>query len=93
MEAMAKSWTGERLEERFDRIDWQHGQFDADVRGLRTDVRELRAEMNGRFDVMDSRFEAMNARFDAMQRLMIQIAAGTMATILAGFLGLIATHF
>lgn len=75
---MAKNWTDERLEERFDRIDWQHDRFDADVR-------ELRAEMNARFD-------AMERRFDEMQRLMIQIGAGTMATVLAGFLGLIATQ-
>lgn len=75
---MAKSWTDERLEERFDRIDWQHNRFDADVR-------ELRAEMNARFDVMER-------RFDAMQRLMIQVGGGMVATMLAGFLGLIATQ-
>lgn len=85
MEAMVKNWTDERLEERFDRIDWQHDRFDGDIRELRTETRELRGEMNTRFD-------AMERRFDAMQRLMIQIAAGTMATILAGFLGLIATQ-
>jgi hypothetical protein len=79
MEPMTKSWTDERLEQRFDRIDWQHDRFDSELR-------MQRLEMNARFDAMDR-------RFDAMQRLMIQIAAGTVATLLAGFLGLIATHF
>jgi hypothetical protein len=43
MEAMTKSWTDERLEERFDRIDQR---FDH----VETDIRELRGEMNSRFD-------------------------------------------
>jgi hypothetical protein len=55
------------------------------VRELRTDVRELRAEMNARFD-------AMERRFDAMQHLIIQIGGGMIATVLAGFLGIIATQ-
>ena len=78
MEAMVKNWTDERLEERFDRIDQQHDRFDADFR-------ELRAEMNARFDAVDH-------RFDAMQRLIIQIGGGMIATVLAGFLGVIATQ-
>lgn len=45
MEAMTKSWTDERLEERFDRIDWQHDRFDDEARAMR-------AEMNARFDAM-----------------------------------------
>jgi len=42
---MAKNWTDERLEERFDRIDWQHDHFDSELRAMRT-------EMNVRFDAM-----------------------------------------
>jgi len=38
MEAMAKSWTDERLEERFDRLE--------------SDFREFRGEMNARFDAL-----------------------------------------
>lgn len=85
MEAMAKNWTDERLEERFDRIDQRFDEIDRRFEQVDADLRELRGDMNARFIAMD-------ARFDAMQHLMIQIAAGTMATILAGFLGLIATQ-
>lgn len=45
MAVMAKSWTDERLEERFDRID---DRFDR----LEADCREFRREMNNRFDAM-----------------------------------------
>ncbi len=68
---MAKNWTDERLEERFDRIDRDHDRFDSEIRALRVE---------------------MNARFDATQRLIIQVGGGMVATMLAGFLGLIATQ-
>lgn len=71
METMAKNWTDERLEERFDRIDRDHDRFDSEIRALRVE---------------------MNARFDATQRLIIQVGGGMVATMLAGFLGLIATQ-
>jgi hypothetical protein len=97
MEAMTKTWTDERLEERFDRIDQRFDDVDRRIGEIDrrfeqrfdhvdADFRESRTEINARFD-------AMNGRHDATQRLIIQIGAGTMATILAGFLGLIATHF
>jgi hypothetical protein len=85
MEAMVKNWTDERLEERFDRIDQRFDEVDRRFEQVDADLREMRGDMNARFIAMD-------ARFDAMQHLMIQIAAGMMATILAGFLGLIATQ-
>jgi hypothetical protein len=78
MEAMTKSWTDERLEERFDRIDQRFDEVDRRFDRVEADFRELRGEMN--------------ARFDAMQRLIIQIGGGMIATVLAGFLGIIATQ-
>jgi chromosome segregation ATPase len=78
MEPMTKSWTDERLEERFDRIDQRFDRLEADVRELRGDFRELRGEIN--------------SRFDATQRLIIQIGGGMFATLVIGFAGLIVTH-
>jgi chaperonin cofactor prefoldin len=55
LEAMTKSWTDERLGERFDRIDHRFDRLEADVRELRGDFRELRGEMNSRFDATQRR--------------------------------------
>jgi DNA anti-recombination protein RmuC len=91
MAVMAKSWTDERLEERFDRIDERFDGLDQ-----RFD------EVDRRFDEMDRRFEQrfgrvdadirelrgeMNGRFDALQRLIIQM----LVTLVVGFAGVIAT--
>jgi DNA anti-recombination protein RmuC len=84
MEAMTRSWTDERLEERFDRIDQRFDEVDrrfeaVDQRFDRVDAdfREMRGEMNG--------------RFDATQHLIIQIGAGMLVTLIVGFVGVIAT--
>ena len=50
-----------------------------------TELRSLRTEMN-------SRFGEVNGRLDALQRTMIQFAGAMMVTLVAGFLGLIATQ-
>jgi DNA anti-recombination protein RmuC len=70
MEAMTKSWTDERLEERFDAIDQRFDAIDQRFDGVdrrldrvETDIRELRGEMNARFDQSNS---SLNARFDKM---------------------------
>jgi hypothetical protein len=84
MEAMTKSWTDERLEERFDRIDQRFDavdrcfeQVDRRLDRIDADFRELRGEMNG--------------RFDATQHLIIRIGAGMLVTLIVGFVGVIAT--
>lgn len=68
---------------------------------------EAAAETNRRFDVAaaetNRRFDAveldirelrmeMNSRFDGLQRTLLQIAGGTVATLIAGFAGVIATQ-
>lgn len=85
MEAMARNWTDERLEERFDRVDQRFDGVDRRIDRVDADIREL----NTRFDSMEAR---MDARFDAMHRSMIQIGGGMIATVFVGFLGLIAMH-
>lgn len=87
MAVMTKSWTDERLEERFDAIDQRFDAVDlrldkVDVRldKVDADVRELRRDMKAGFD-------AMNERFDTMYRLMIRVGAA----IVVSLVGLIAT--
>lgn len=102
MEAMAKSWTDERLEERFDAIDRRFDsvdrqfevvarQFEAvDHRFDRVDAdfRELRSEMNARFERVDARFDRMEARFDSLQRTMLQFGGAMIVALVAGFVGI-----
>jgi DNA anti-recombination protein RmuC len=56
MDAMTKSWTDERLEERFDRID---DRFDGMDRRF--------DEVDQRFEVVDRRFETVDRRFDRVE--------------------------
>lgn len=77
MDLMTKSWTDERLEERFDRIDQRFDDAAQRFDRLDADFRELRGEMNG--------------RFDATQHLIIRIGAGMLVTLIVGFVGVIAT--
>jgi hypothetical protein len=88
MEAMTKSWTDERLEERFDAIDQRFDgvdrRFDAVDRRfdkVDDDIRDLRQDIKAGFARVDARFEAMH-------RLMIQGGI----VIIAALLGLIGTQ-
>ncbi len=74
---MTRSWTDERLEERFDRIDQRFDDAAQRFDHIDADFRELRGEMNG--------------RFDATQHLIIRIGAGMLVTLIVGFVGVIAT--
>lgn len=95
MEAMAKNWLEERfdridqrfdeVDRRFEQVDRRFEQVDRRFEQVDTDLRELRVEMNSRFDSVD-------VRFAAMQRLIIQVGGGMIATMLIGFLGIIATQ-
>jgi hypothetical protein len=53
---------------------------------IRAKASALRGEINERFSMLEGRFDALNRRFDTLQGTML---AGT----LAGFIGLIVTHF
>jgi hypothetical protein len=94
MATMTKSWTDERLEERFDSIDQRFDEvgrrFDSaerrtDVGFERVDAKlgELRGEMNTRFDCLES-------RFDAMQRTMLQFSGALIAVLVAALVGIFA---
>jgi DNA anti-recombination protein RmuC len=88
MDLMTKSWTDERLEERFDRIDQRFDEVDQRFEAVdqrfdrvESDLRELRGKMKAGFDRIDARFEALH-------RLLIQLGSVTIAALL----GLIATQ-
>jgi hypothetical protein len=63
-----------------------------------TDARldDFREETARRFDTlerrMDSGFDRIDARFDALQRTLLQIGGGLIATLIAGFFGVIVTQ-
>jgi hypothetical protein len=60
---------------------------------------DFRDEVNRRFDGVDRRFDKVDAelhrvndRLDGLHRTLLQIAGGTIATLIAGFAGVIATQ-
>jgi len=63
-----------------------------------TDARldDFAANTDRRFDSLERRmedgFKAMNSRFDDLNRTLLQIGGGIIATLIAGFFGLIATQ-
>ena len=79
MERARATWTDERLDDLARRMDDGFNRVDGELRSLRGD--------------MNSRFADVNGRIDALQRTMIGVAGATMATFVAGFLGLIVTQF
>ncbi len=102
MEPMTKSWTDERLEERFDRIDERFDEIDR-----RFDEVNQRFEViNHRFEAIDQRFnrvemdirelrgemkggfDRIDAHFDALQHLLLRLGG----VVIAALLGLIATQ-
>jgi hypothetical protein len=75
MEAMRESWTDARLDD------------------FREETARRFDEVDRRFDTlerrMDSGLERIEARFDALQRTLLQIGGGVIATLIAGFFGVI----
>lgn len=77
MPAPRETWTDERLDDLNQRVGEGFRDQREDTRAVRTEIQGLRAETN--------------ARFDSMQRLILQVGAATLGTMLVGFLGVIAT--
>jgi hypothetical protein len=75
MEAMRESWTDARLD---DFREETARRFDT-----------LERRMDNGFDRVEVRFEQIEARFDALQRTLLQIGGGVIATLIAGFFGVI----
>lgn len=100
MEAMRESWTDDRMDDLshrvddgFRKVDGRFDRVEADLRALRTETRTefaaMRGEMNTEFRTLRGE---INERFDATQRVMVQVGGGVVATLMVGFLGLIATQ-
>ena len=64
------------------------------ARATWTDERldDLARRMDEGFNRVDAELRSLRAEVSALHRTMVQVAAGMMATFLAGFLGLIATQ-
>lgn len=85
---MRESWTDERLDDfakhvdhRFDRVD---RRFEEVYRRFE--------EVDRRFDKVDTELNRVNDRLDGLHRTLLQMAGGTIATLIAGFAGVIATQ-
>jgi tetrahydromethanopterin S-methyltransferase subunit G len=85
MYKMREAWTDERLDDFRDEVNRRFDDVDKRFDKVDAEFRDLRMEMNMRFDRID-------ARFDALQRTMLQIAGGTIGTLIAGFAAVVATQ-
>lgn len=103
MESMRESWSDKRLDDLNDKVDRIDADVRAHRVETRTEFAALRGEMRDGFERVDARFERMDnrmddrfermdarldARFDALHRLLIQLAALTIAALI----GAIATQ-
>lgn len=78
MAVMARDmWTDERLDDLNHRVD-------DGFKETREEFRAARGEMRGEF-------QSVRAEIAAFQRMTLQLFAGTIATMLVGFAGVIAT--
>lgn len=93
---MRESWTDDRLDRLNGKVDALRVEMRTEFKAIRGETREefaaVRGEMRAGFDKIDHRFEAVDCRFDALQRTLLQIAGGTIGTLIAGFAGIIATQ-
>jgi hypothetical protein len=78
MEAMRESWTDGRLDDLNAKVDELGRRMDNGFNRVDADLRALRQETN--------------SRFDALQRTLLQIGGGVIATLIAGFFGVIITQ-
>lgn len=85
MDAVRESWTDERLDD-----------LKAEVSSLRTEFGELRRETRAEFSAvrgeMRAEFSAVRGEIAALHRLILQVGGGMVATMMIGFIGIIATQ-
>jgi hypothetical protein len=96
MEAMRESWTDDRLDDfrchvdqRFDWVDQRFAQVDQRFDRVDAELRAQRLEM--RAELSSFRRE-MDSRLGAIQRLVIQVGAGTIGTLVLGIFTVLATR-
>ena len=88
MYRMRESWSDERLDDFAKHVDHRFNEVDR-----RFDEVDRRfGEVDRRFDKVDAELHRVNDRLDGLHRTLLQIAGGTIATLIAGFAGVIATQ-
>jgi hypothetical protein len=70
------------------RESWSDERLD----DFRDEVNRRFDGVNRRFDKVDAELHRVNDRLDGLHRTLLQIAGGTIATLIAGFAGVIATQ-
>ncbi len=53
---------------------------------------DLNHRVDDGFKRVDAELRALNARFDGLQRTLLQVGGGMIATLIAGFFGVIVTQ-
>jgi DNA anti-recombination protein RmuC len=81
MYKMRDSWTDERLDDFAKHVDHRFDEVDRRF-----------GEVDRRFDKVDAELHRVNDRLGGLHRTLLQIAGGTIATLIAGFAGIIATQ-
>ncbi len=82
--AAREAWTDERLDDLNKRVDDGFREMREEFRGVDGRLDGLRGEMKTGFD-------RVNDQMLAQQRMLLQLFGGMFATMLVGFLGVIAT--
>lgn len=65
------------------------GEMKEEFAAVRGEIKEEFAAVRGE---MKAGFDKLDERFDSLQRTLLQIAGGTIATLIAGFAGIVATQ-
>lgn len=76
-----ESWTDERLDDFAKHVDHRFDEVDRRF-----------GEVDRRFDKVDAELHRVNDRLDGLHRTLLQMAGATIATLIAGFAGIIATQ-
>jgi hypothetical protein len=76
MQTMRESWTDERLDDGFDRVD-------GELRAIRADMASFRGETREGFERMDDKLDRMDDKLDRWLRLMFSTLAGLAIALLA----------
>lgn len=87
MQTMRESWTDERLDDGFDRVNAELRAIRADMASFRVETKEGFRRMDGKFERMEGRFDdkldRMNDKLDRWLRLMFSTLAGLAIALLA----------
>lgn len=81
MEAMRESWTDDRLDDLNGKVDALRVEMKAEFVAARGEMKDGFATMQGE---IKADLTAMRGEINVLQRTLLQIAGGTIATLIAG---------